>query len=175
MQTIKQKLVLKNRIKKIHIFDLDGTVIDSSHRQMYNPLTGALDLKNWVINSTPEKVANDSLLPFADFWRYLLANTNDFIMVCTARVMRQPDFDFLTNNGLRARKIYSRPYGCQEKDHLLKLMQLRGFFNLSPFKMAEKFLYDDNAKVREALQGVSGIIALHPDEVKISWRIETTI
>ena len=37
------------------LFDLDGTMIDSSHRQ--NTLAdGSLDLAHWIENNTPEKI-----------------------------------------------------------------------------------------------------------------------
>ena len=48
----------------LFIFDLDGTTIDSSHRQNTLP-DGSLNLDAWVRNNTPEKIARDSLLPMA--------------------------------------------------------------------------------------------------------------
>ena len=50
------------------IFDLDHTVIDSSHRQATLP-NGDLNLQHWRENATPEKIAQDSLLPLADEWK----------------------------------------------------------------------------------------------------------
>jgi len=40
-------------IKNITIFDLDGTIIDSSHRQATLP-DGTLNLPAWIENSTPK-------------------------------------------------------------------------------------------------------------------------
>jgi hypothetical protein len=37
------------------IYDLDHTLLDSSHRQATLP-NGDLDLAHWIENSTPEKV-----------------------------------------------------------------------------------------------------------------------
>ena len=52
----------------LFIFDLDGTTIDSSHRQNTLP-DGSLNLDAWVRNNTPEKIARDSLLPMAESWK----------------------------------------------------------------------------------------------------------
>jgi len=45
-------------IKNILIFDLDGTTIDSSHRQA-TKADGTLDLQAWFKNATPEKIHDD--------------------------------------------------------------------------------------------------------------------
>ena len=47
----------------LFIFDLDGTVVDSSHRQ------GAGTLAEWRELNTPENIALDSELPYADVMR----------------------------------------------------------------------------------------------------------
>ena len=52
----------------LFIFDLDGTTIDSSHRQNTLP-DGSLNLDAWVRNNTPEKIAADTLLPLAASWK----------------------------------------------------------------------------------------------------------
>ena len=51
-------------IKNISIFDLDGTIIDSSHRQATLP-DGTLNLAHWFENATPEKIFEDKVLPLA--------------------------------------------------------------------------------------------------------------
>ena len=53
---------------KYVIFDLDATVIDSSHRQI-TKADGSLDLAAWKKNSTYAKVMRDSLLPLANHWK----------------------------------------------------------------------------------------------------------
>jgi len=148
-------------INKIQIFDLDGTVIDSSHRQLYCPTSGDLNLANWIANSTPEKVMADSLLPLADFWHHIINNTNDYIMICTARVLSKTDYEFLTLHGLIANKIFSRPKGCNTNDAVLKVKQLNPYLSLKQFAKAEKFMYDDNHSVRQAVAKI-GITPINP-------------
>jgi len=67
----------------IMIFDLDGTVVDTSHRYRDLPC-GKIDLDYWFDNSTPEKIALDKLLPLANVWRRYHAEGHT-IVVCTAR------------------------------------------------------------------------------------------
>ena len=51
-------------MKKIFIFDLDDTVIDSSHRATSDD-NYQLDLDAWKKDSTTENIFNDTLLPLA--------------------------------------------------------------------------------------------------------------
>ncbi len=67
----------------IFIFDLDGTVIDTSHRYRDLPC-GKIDLEYWFANSTPEMVARDSLLPLASVMRTRYAEGHT-VVICTAR------------------------------------------------------------------------------------------
>ena len=48
----------------LFIFDLDGTVIDSSHRALANA-DGSITLDFWRENSTAEMIAKDKLFPLA--------------------------------------------------------------------------------------------------------------
>ena len=72
-----------------YIFDLDHTVIDSSHRQLSRAV-GSLDLALWIAINTRSKIMADSLLPLADQWRKAYAKGSE-IVVCTARVIGQDD------------------------------------------------------------------------------------
>lgn len=124
------------------IFDLDGTVIDSSHRQLAKP-DGSLDLDAWRKHSTPEKVAGDSLLPLARLMRHALA-TNKEVAICTARVLGDADRAFLREHGLDAPVVLSRdgegdnrPDAQLKREKLLSLgVDLRG-----------ATMYDDNQSV----------------------------
>lgn len=138
------------------IFDLDGTVIDSSHRRATLP-DGSLDLAGWIANSTPEKIRNDSLLPLADVMRALFPNSEE-MLICTARVMGEADLEYLAENGLHFDGLLSRPNGNRLPDHVLKEMLLRDHATRSGLTW-EQFtssahMFDDNAHVIETLQGI---------------------
>ena len=108
-----------------YIFDLDHTVVDSSHRQATRP-DGSLDLDHWREHSTPKLIERDTLLPLANEWRKLYKRGHE-IIVCTARVMGPADYFYLGSRGLFAHKIISRAEGDRTPDDLLKLRALRKF------------------------------------------------
>lgn len=120
--------------KPIVIFDLDETVIDSRHRTPNNS-DGTLNLAAYIERHTPENVARDTLLPLA---RVMVALYNRAeIWICTARDMKQCDYDFLAAHGLRYHKIFSRdrvrsPKHYKKSDgaykkHWLSILNLRQY------------------------------------------------
>ena len=120
-------------MKNITIFDLDGTCIDSTHRQATRP-DGTLNLEHWIENATPEKIFGDSLLPLAQQINKR-TKQGDFVIVCTARQMSDADFEFLMNEGINPHKIISRAVGDNRPDGELKLAKLRSLFNLKQLEI----------------------------------------
>lgn len=98
------------------IFDLDGTVVDTSHRYRNTP-EGHCDLDYWFANSTPEMIAKDALLPLADTMRRYYREGHE-IIICTARswdrhplmtVEPGPMYEkFLADNDLRYHHLLYR-------------------------------------------------------------------
>ena len=138
---------------KFVIFDLDGTAICSKHRQATLPC-GNLDLAHWRENCTPEKIAQDKLLPLAQSMLAHIANNDSYVIVCTARIMTDADFDYLSAHGLHADYILSRPIDCDIADAQLKIVQLTRFFK-DVFKLtlheANAIMFDDNQSVISAM------------------------
>ena len=138
------------------IYDLDHTVIDSTHRQA-TLADGSLDLAHWIDNNTPEKIARDSLLPLAKQMRENFKRGAE-IVVCTARVLQCADYEFLREHGLRAHAILSRPMGDNTSDHLLKERLLREYARKRGISWARfcKFstMLDDNQNVIAHLTGL---------------------
>ena len=138
------------------IFDLDHTIIYSSHRQSYLP-DGSLDLVHWRENSTAEKVAQDTLLPLA---RVMASahNVNIRIIVCTARVMASADYYFLQQHGLFADYILSRPEGDTSGDAQLKIRLLNDFVQSQGISWKRfiqgAVMFDDNQTVIKALKSI---------------------
>ena len=102
------------------IFDLDGTAINSTHRQNTLP-DGSLNLAKWQENNTPEKIALDSLLPLGKQWS---GGLNKKIAIITARVLGDADYKFLKDNNLKFDFIYSRKAGDTTPDAQLKKLAL---------------------------------------------------
>jgi hypothetical protein len=139
-----------------YIFDLDGTVIDSSHRKATLP-DGSLDLVGWIQNSTPEKIRKDSLLPLATVMRKLFPHCEE-MLICTARVMGEADLEYLAENGLFFDGLLSRPEGNRLPDDVLKEMLLRDHATQSGITW-EQFtrsahMFDDNESVINTLKSV---------------------
>lgn len=142
----------------LFIFDLDHTLIDSSHRQLTRE-DGTLDLDHWRENCTPEKIMCDQLLPLAKQVREIIkrAPSHVAIIACTARVMGDADFRFLKNNGLHFDTILSRPEGNKEPDYKLKEGLLRNYALQRRVQFARLMrtavFYDDNDDVRKVFTG----------------------
>lgn len=97
---VNQKLA--TQIRKAYVFDLDHTVIDSTHR--VNPClrpNGDLDLAKYVAEAcTDEKIANDTLLPLAAYMQQLIEQ-GEKVIILTARDCNNADYVFLRKNGLK--------------------------------------------------------------------------
>ena len=75
------------------IFDLDGTVIDSSHRQ-------GDTLADWRRMNTVGNIMRDRLLPLAGKMQTAIQDGLD-VWICTSRVMGKADFAFLRMQSVR--------------------------------------------------------------------------
>lgn len=133
----------------IYIFDLDHTVIDSSHRQLTHA-DGSLDLAHWIDNCTHDKIMQDKLLPLARLMRSAYSQGHE-VIVCTARVLGLSDRIFLAKNDLFASAILSRPKGCTDGDADLKRKLLLSHFEGVPLARWARnaVFYDDNLGVLE--------------------------
>tara|TARA_B100001063_G_C16394253_1_gene371668 strand:- start:90 stop:566 length:477 start_codon:yes stop_codon:yes gene_type:complete len=153
-----------------YIFDLDHTVIDSSHRQ-HTKADGSLDLDNWIENCTKEKIMADKLLPLADLMRSAYARKHN-VIICTARVLSVWDHVFLADNNLRAHAILSRKLGDTRKDDDMKRDLLLKHFKSLKIPVARwtrnAVFYDDNQGVLDMAKQL-GIITR--DAVKLNKQL----
>ena len=143
-----QKTKFTDRIFKLKprilIYDLDGTIIDSSHRAIANK-DGSINLDKWREMSTKDYINQDELLPM--YWQLVNDYKNgDIIVICTAREMNKHDLEFIHRMGIYYDYLISRPKGIETIDDVLKWNQCKHFFNLKQFKDLTKILYDDNIK-----------------------------
>ena len=140
------------------IFDLDHTIVDSSHRQATRP-DGSLDLDHWREHSTPAMIEADTLLPLAHEWRKA-HRKGATIIVCTARVMGPADYRYLATRGLFADRVISRREGDRTPDDLLKLRGLKQYCRDTGISWARlcrtSIMFDDNSSVLETL-GANGL------------------
>ena len=140
--------------KQIFIFDLDDTVVDSSHRATLKSDCIELDLDAWRRDSTYENIMKDSLLPLANFMRECIATDHAYVWVCTARNMQQADHDFLAKHGLTPNLVLSRQLDDDRADHILKYKMMNRLLKLKPFRDCETIFFDDKPKNLQAVMDI---------------------
>ena len=132
-----------NLSPNICIYDLDGTIIDSSHRATHDE-NGNIDLENWKAKSTKDFIFQDSLMPLYSQLQKDYKNGN-MVILCTARELGKWDLEYIHMHNIYYDRVISRPIGNMEKDYKLKKNQLRYLFSLPQYKDKEKIFYDDNS------------------------------
>ena len=144
----------------IVIFDLDETIVDSSHRTPNNP-DGTLNLPKYLESKTRENTLKDTLLPLANVWKNLDLE-KVYVVVCTARSWADFDQEFLDIHGLFAHKILHRKADGSENhtpDALLKRKWLK-MLNLKQFKNLPKIMFDDANPVISEMRK-SGLVCMN--------------
>ncbi len=143
-------------LKTLNIFDLDGTVIDSSHRRKYNA-DGTLDINAWR-KCTRESIMRDSLLPLASVMRELIAS-NKMVAICTARVLGKADWEYLEMHQILPRIIISRIEGDTTPDAEFKTRELQWSFGAGMLMQSQ--MWEDMPDIRASVSKL-GVYALDP-------------
>jgi len=146
---------------RIYIFDLDGTIIDSSHRATHD-INGNIDLEGWKEKSTKEFIFNDALLPLYAKLQEVYKN-GDMVILCTARELGKWDLEYIHMHNIYYDRIISRPKGNITTDWKLKKAQCRYLFNLPQYRNIEKWFFDDNWSNLEALADLGAVVS-HADQ-----------
>ena len=141
---------------KICIYDLDGTIINSSHRATHDEF-GQIDLNGWKEKSTKDFIFQDTLLPL---YTQLVADykNGDMIIICTAREFGKWDWEFLHFHNIYFDRVISRPTGNITTDWKLKQNQLRYLFTLPQYRDKQKIFYYDNGSNLFALADLGATI-----------------
>ena len=149
------------------IFDLDGTVIDSTHRQ------GDGSLDDWRRLDTAKNVALDSPLPLLDQMRDAIADDLD-VIVCTSRVMAGRDFRWLDDHGIRGIDILCRAPSDNRTCGFFKLQLLHNYARSIGYTWARfaqtSLMFDDDKGVQDTLRSV-GLRVIDP--VNYNFNIRT--
>jgi hypothetical protein len=156
-------------MRYIAIFDLDETVIDSRHRTPNNP-DGTLNLAAYIERHTAENVAKDTLLPLARVMRAAY-NAGAYVIVLTARDMKDCDYAFLRDKGLPYHKIMSRDranekhYKMSDGDY--KARWILPFLNLKQFRNKPVIMFDDAKPVKARLRKHFPVLCAHKANARI--------
>lgn len=140
------------KIQRVAIYDMDGTIVDSSHRYrtIIDQNGERIDLDYWRDNEY--RAMGDSLLPMAEQYFIDLADINCFTIIATARVMHKPDWDFVAEKLGMPDYFISRQDGDSQSGKTLKINGLAKFFNLAWFKNAPDIVfYEDNVQYLKAV------------------------
>lgn len=139
------------KITHVSIWDMDGTLIDSSHR--YRTIVDEngirIDLGYWRENEY--RAMDDKLLPMFEQYKLDLANPNCYVIIATARVMNEPDWQFVREILGEPDYFISRPKDSNVSGKTLKINGLAKFFNLANFKNADFVFYEDNISYLKAV------------------------
>ena len=137
-------------IKQIKIYDMDGTIVDSSHR--YRSIIDEngierIDLDHWVANDVPEMIAKDELLPLAEEYKQDLINPEIYVIIATARACSKNDANYqYIKNVLGMPNKFVHREGREDKrgGAALKIQAIKPLLNLKQFKNAIVKVFEDN-------------------------------
>ncbi len=145
----------------VNIFDLDCTLIDSSHRiNSTGRVEDGFDLNYWIDNATPENIMKDKLLPLVDLLLEF-RKTNFTNIAVTAREMSKGDYDFLAKHNLHFDMILHRD-NSKELDHVLKDKKLDELFKTTDLK---PFLAIDDKEENLEIFAKYGFITINALEI----------
>ena len=129
-------------IKRIQIYDMDGTIVDSLHRYKTLECGTKIDLQYWRDNEY--RAYDDSLLPLANQYKKDLTDPECYVIIATARIIRDEDMRFIKDKLGMPDYIISRKENDNRSGGELKIKGLQRFFNLKNFRNAVAVFYEDN-------------------------------
>ena len=136
------------KIKRVRVYDMDGTIVCSLHR--YRTIEGnRIDLEYWRDNQY--KAMDDNLLPLAEQYKMDLKDENTYVIIATARVMQSADYEFVDKILGKPDYLISRGECDIRSGGQLKIKGLQKFFNLKNFRDAEITFYEDNIQYLKAV------------------------
>lgn len=135
-------------MKRIAIYDMDGTVVCSLHR--YRTIDGKIDLAFW--REHEYMALDDSLLPLAVQYQADLKDPDCYVVIATARVLHDPDRQFIRETLGQPDKVISRKDGDSRSGALLKVLGLKQLFALKQFHgITDIVFYEDNTSYLKAV------------------------
>jgi hypothetical protein len=139
------------KITKVSIYDMDGTIVDSLHRYrtIVSETGERIDLNYWRENEY--RAFDDSLLPLAYQYQEDLQNPNTFVVIATARVLHSPDFCFIAEKLGEPDYIVSRNEGSNISGSILKINGLQKLFSTVKFETEDITFYEDNISYLKAV------------------------
>lgn len=140
-------------IKQISVYDMDGTVIDSSHRyrtQICADGVERIDLQYWIDNE--HKTLDDSLLPLAEQFKADLKDPETFVIIATARIWCELSKEFAKREGLEGAHVIARKDRNDNRGGAeLKISGINKLLGLKQFRNAKIKVFEDNVNYLKTL------------------------
>jgi len=133
-------------IKKIKIYDLDGTLINSLHRYRV-AANGRIDLAHWRKNDTAAKVKLDSFLDLYKWLKEDLKRKDTYVIFATARacIVNDHNYDFLKHHGIMPDLFIHRQGEFDQRGGAeIKINAIKPLLNLKQFQKATIHVFEDN-------------------------------
>lgn len=133
------------KIHAIHIFDFDGTLVDSSHRYRTDASGKAIDLQYWIDNE--DKAHLDTpIKPVCSLFRSLVNSVKDYAIIATARIWCDGANKVINENDLKPNSLVARN-GREDRrgGAELKIAHVNRLLNLKQFSHVKQIhVYEDN-------------------------------
>ena len=138
-------------ITTIHVFDFDGTLVDSSHRYRTMPCGTRIDLDYWIANE--HKAIEDSILPLFEKFNQLVDSPTDYPIVATARIWDSHTEKFVEENKLKIPHVIARKNRSDTRGGAaLKITGIKKLLNLKQFRKVDQIhVYEDNKSYLDTL------------------------
>lgn len=141
-------------IKAIHIFDFDGTVVDSTHRyktKINESGKEVIDLDFWIENE--DKTLDDKPLPLMAFVKALKEDKTSFPLIATARIWCDQSKEYAKIHGLDGITVFARKDRTDKRGGAaLKIQGVKKLLNLKQFRgVTEIHIHEDNESYMKAI------------------------
>lgn len=140
-------------LERIHIYDVDGVLLDSTHRFRTLPC-GIVDLAHWTDNR--HFACNDTYLPLArQFIEDCLA-PEVYTIVCTARQMHLEEWLAWERLFPMPDQFLSRAKGDSRGSIAMKTAKLRKVLSLRQFSGLPRVYWEDTKDILDAVSAAVG-------------------
>ncbi len=134
-------------IKRIHMYDIDGLLVDSTHRYRTDDSGKKIDLPFWRKNDIWSKILQDFIMPMAKHYKESLENPEIYVILATARacVVGDANYHFIQHQlGMPNKFIHRQGENDSRGGAELKINGMKQFLGLKQFKNADFHVYEDN-------------------------------
>lgn len=137
----------KHLITKCYIFDIDGVLLDSSHRYKVTLSKDGkkrIDLDHWRENE--HKTIKDTLLSTAEIYKKVLKQKNSFVIIATSRIMSAVDYQVIEEKLGKPHALISRLTNEQKGGDLKLNGVIRTLADLKLTNINTFHIFEDNVQ-----------------------------